>query len=597
VAVPPVAGSIDIVLDQHAGTLRAAPGEGRPRVTAIDLAPATETLLREASQLHVELRVVLADALDDAAIAELQPLVAIAELVAGLDRLVLRQAPAVLVAADRVVRERAFERGWTPVPHPALALPVLLGEIPAFYRLDGELEAIRAVPGILPYWVETPPDGPAWALAALTGSALARALDARLGLQQLPLDLGLDDPLFVQLDEGAHAGEALAGYEVLWADGSRVLLALDAATSNDAIPAHGAHGHFRFLTPSPELLAPARVLAPAARPTGFAALQAAAEPAPVTAQSLLADVARYAGLAPLDGAGAIRSRHTSHRDNQRAVDALLAELRELGLNAFAHEFAFGGRILRNVLADLPGSGELGSDAGVVIVGCHLDSTAARDPGYVPASGPARGADDDGSGIAALLAIARHLRSVGEPLHNTVRFGFFNAEESGLVGSRAYAAAVKAARTPVTAVVCADMIGYNSDEQRTWEVHAGHTNPAVRDLSVPLAKLVADAAAQLGELPAAQIYSGTAATGGSDPARFDGAINRSDHASFHEQGYPAVLISEDFFPNRPSDPAADPNPNYHSDADVEIDGRYAAEITRAMSLAVLDLASRPGVLIA
>jgi Zn-dependent M28 family amino/carboxypeptidase len=214
---------------------------------------------------------------------------------------------------------------------------------------------------------------------------------------------------------------------------------------------------------------------------------------------------------------------------------------------------------------------------------------------MPVSDPARGADDDGSGVAALLAIARHLRTSAQP-HHTVRFGFFNAEESGLVGSRAYAASLKAAGAPVTAVVCADMIGYNSDEERAWELHAGFTNPRVRDLGVPLARVVADAAAQLGELPPAQLYTATTPTGGTDPTRFDGAINRSDHASFQEQGYPAVLVSEDFFPNRPSEPADDPNPNYHSNADIEVDGEYAAAITRAMSVAVAQLAAQPGTLL-
>ncbi len=537
---------IAIVVDEHAGE---------------------QELLREASRLELSVRVVGAQ-----------------ELEAG--------DPGVVVAADRVVRARAAQRGWTPVPHLALAAAAASGEVLVFARLSGSLEAIGELPGLVPYWVEHREDGSAWALAALTPGAVAHAVDARLGLQVLPLDVALQDPLFVQLDEGARAGEALAGHALLWADATRVLLALGADQVNDAIPAHGAHGHFRFLTPSPELLRPARLLALTAG-GAQASLQAAAEPAPVTPASFLADVARYAGLAPLDEAGALRSRHSSHPDNVRAVDALMTDLRELGYVPATHNFAFGGRVLRNVIADLPGTGELGVDAGLVVVGCHLDSTAARDPGYVAASGPARGADDDGSGMAALLAIARHLRAGPAP-HNTVRFGFFNAEESGLVGSRAYAASLKAAGAPVTAVVCADMIGYNSDARRTWEVHAGHTNPRVRDLSVPLARIVAGAAETLGELPPAQLYTGTTPTGGTDPARFDGAINRSDHAAFHEQGYPAVLVSEDFFPNRPGDPdpEGDPNPNYHSNSDIEIDGRYAAEITRAISLAVAELAARP-----
>jgi hypothetical protein len=582
--------SIDVVLDQHAGVLRAAPGPGAPPVVAVELLPATQTLLREASVLHIPLRVVVAEAFDDAGIAELRRLIGPVEAVAGMTRLQAPEGPALLVAADRVVRARAAQRGWTALPHPALALPIALGETLVFARLTGDIEAIRGVGGLVPYWIERREDGSAWALAALTRSAVGRAIDAGLGLHCLPLDLELQDPLFVQLDAGARLGNALSAFDVLWADASRVLLALGATTSNDAIPAHGSHGHFRFLTPSPELLAPARVVAPAAAAT--AAVRSAIAPAAVTAQSFAADVARYAGLAPLDAGGALRSRHSSHPDNARAVNALLADLRGLGYEPQTHDFAFSGRTLHNVVADLDGSGDVSDGAGLVVLGCHLDSTAARDPGYAPPRDPARGADDDASGMAALLAIARHLRSLPTPPFHTVRLCFFNAEESGLVGSRAYAASLKAAGAPVVGVVCCDMIAFNSDRVSTFEIHAGFTDPAVRDLGLPLAQLVADAARSLGELAPAQLYSGTRATGGSDRTRFDGAIDRSDHASFQEQGYPAVLVSEDFFPNGPGEAAEDPNPNYHSDRDAFVDADYGAAITRAVSVAVLALAARP-----
>ena len=136
-----------------------------------------------------------------------------------------------------------------------------------------------------------------------------------------------------------------------------------------------------------------------------------------------------------------------------------------------------------------------------------------------------------------------------------------------------------------------MIGYNSDATRAWEVHAGFTDRAIRDLSVPLAQVVARRGRAAGRAAARpSSYTGTTPRGGTDPTRFDGAINRSDHASFQEQGYPGVLVSEDFFPNRPGEPDADPNPNYHSNADAVIDGAYGADITRAVSVAVLELAA-------
>jgi Zn-dependent M28 family amino/carboxypeptidase len=76
---------------------------------------------------------------------------------------------------------------------------------------------------------------------------------------------------------------------------------------------------------------------------------------------------------------------------------------------------------QNVIADTRPSSRR-----VLLVGAHLDSVVA---------GP--GINDNGTGVAALLEIARVLRRVAPEL--SVRFGFWGAEEYGLIGSRAYAA--------------------------------------------------------------------------------------------------------------------------------------------------------------
>lgn len=232
---------------------------------------------------------------------------------------------------------------------------------------------------------------------------------------------------------------------------------------------------------------------------------------------------------------------------------------------------------------------MGPGAELVIVGAHLDSTAARDSGYQPATGGARGADDDASGMATVLAAARELWGQRGRLRHTVRFCFFNAEESGLVGSQAYAAMLKGAAAPVRAVVCTDMSGFNSDADRRFEVHAGATDPSVRDASVPIAERIAAWAASGGSLGPAQIYRGTSAGPGADRNVYDGAIGRSDHASFQQQGYPAVVTSEDFFINLSGEPAADSNPNYHRAADTVVDASYGSAIACAVIRAVEELA--------
>ena len=76
----------------------------------------------------------------------------------------------------------------------------------------------------------------------------------------------------------------------------------------------------------------------------------------------------------------------------------------------------------NVIAELPGR----NDANVVMAGAHLDSVQA---------GP--GINDNGSGSSALLEIAEQIAKL-KP-ENTLRFAWWGAEESGLLGSRAYVA--------------------------------------------------------------------------------------------------------------------------------------------------------------
>lgn len=147
---------------------------------------------------------------------------------------------------------------------------------------------------------------------------------------------------------------------------------------------------------------------------------------------------------------------------------------------------------------LPGFG-----AGLIIVGAHMDSTAGFEPGYSAPASPAPSRDDNGSGLAGVLSLARLFRAHAGRLTHTVRLCFFNAWESGLVGSKAYAASLKAAKAPVRAVLGMEMIGYNSDANRIFKLHAGYADPAVRDLGLPLADRVALAAAQLGHLARAR----------------------------------------------------------------------------------------------
>jgi Peptidase family M28/PA domain len=82
-------------------------------------------------------------------------------------------------------------------------------------------------------------------------------------------------------------------------------------------------------------------------------------------------------------------------------------------------------VLRNVIA------QLGDGPTVVMLGAHLDSVI---------EGP--GINDNGSGVAALLEVARGVAEAGVPDGTAVRIGLWGGEELGLIGSRAYVEALE-----------------------------------------------------------------------------------------------------------------------------------------------------------
>ena len=682
--------TLTLVLDHASGSLRLTDADDRPRLVGVSLMPGAAALLAEAERAGWQLRLLVPGAAEGDLVGgtrDLLPVAAAEPLPAAEDLAPPSVRGEVFVAADAVYREAAAALRYQPLPHPALALGDAEPAAWTLVSMLGPRELFERV-GVVPYDVERRPDGMWRLIGALQPANAQRAEALGLRVQRLDFDVGLDDAFLVPIEPQMPVTR-WSEHPVLWRDPDRALIALRGRIAIDQLPFHGAHGHAVALLPDPNLLRPPSP--PAEDQAGLVAatwLRGGAKvvleavdriPAleakvllpscPATAASFQADIDRLSGVAPLDAAGTIASRHTGHPDNARVVDALVNELRAIGYCPWREPFTWYGQTRYNVIADLPGTGvwqirpdilerlarilvrwprpdppdpwlkalrrlagrgreleplvdaELLGDrppwmvrrelewrlglrpwwpwwrlclmlrppADLVIVGCHLDSTASLDPGYNPATGAARGADDDGSGVAGTLALARWMWGLRGLLRHTVRFCFFNGEEQGLIGSKAYASALKAGGAPIRAVVCMDMLGYNSDANRLFEVHAGYTDPVVRDASVPIANTVASWAACLGALPPAQVYQGTSPYGGPDRTVSDGAINRSDHAAFHQQGYPAVVVTEDFFGNLASEPAADPNPDYHRNADAVVDAAYAAEIVCAVGYAVRALA--------
>ena len=178
------------------------------------------------------------------------------------------------------------------------------------------------------------------------------------------------------------------------------------------------------------------------------------------------------------------------------------------------------------------------------------------------SGPiAPGADDNASGTVTVLEAARVLAEYD--FQKSIRFVLFAGEEQGLVGSAHYAAQASANGDQILGVINLDMIGYDGNNDTRMEIHAG---------SMPSSQ-------EIGNFVRGNIINwGLSLT----PEYItSGSTGASDHASFWNYGYPAILMIEDF---------QDFTPHYHTVNDVLSTLRQSYFLSNAQlaigSLAVL-----------
>ena len=496
-------------------------------------------------------------------------------------------------------------------PHPRLIKEVLAGEHSRYVRVAAPAQRIRETYDLLrqrPFVPLHVADRGGRVIYEITSQRVATELARML----LPVDLlgNLDAPndsdLYLLRDDlaktsgfGSPDGGAqkfFAGSDgplLLSATKEGLVVALPAGRSPGQFHfAEARHGHTLKLIPDPLLLEPAVVGAPspfAAGPGPGALLtdnECEVLRRSITDEAILDLVERYSGVEPLspDDPRRVRSRHIAHAegDNERVVMALARDLAAAGegrLQVRLGRFSHRGLTLHNVEAELPGA-----SPELVLVTAHLDSTAANDPGYDEEHGSAPGADDDASGVAAVLLIARSLARLAEaaPAARTIRFVLFNAEEEGLVGSRVYARQQREREAPIVAVFQMDMIGYHEEPPRNWEVHAGYAQSAeVEARSLALARVLRQVSPIISPaLKPPQVYASRG-----DPEG-DPAAGRSDHAPFQAQGYAACVTSEDFFIGpAPDSPDPQRNPNYHRVGDTTIVPDFAADIARVVAAAV------------
>ncbi|NEO85591.1 MAG: M28 family peptidase [Spirulina sp. SIO3F2] len=243
-----------------------------------------------------------------------------------------------------------------------------------------------------------------------------------------------------------------------------------------------------------------------------------------------------------------------------------AQLGQLGI-VQVHSFDVRGMTHENLILDLcPQSNNL-KQRSPILIGAHYDAV----PGTP-------GADDNATGVAVLLALARYFSDT--PPRSPLRFVAFDMEEYGLLGSHAYAQWLKAQHQQLRLMLSLEMLGYTAQTQ-TYPAFLKHFYPAKGNFIALVGNVWT--------MPDLWRLSRQIRKAGTPcewlPAGFRGHLvpdtRRSDHAPFWDAGYRAMMVT---------DTANLRNPYYHLEGDrletLNLD--FLAGVCQSLAIALREL---------
>jgi len=238
-----------------------------------------------------------------------------------------------------------------------------------------------------------------------------------------------------------------------------------------------------------------------------------------------------------------RNPHEGYPGLEQAAQYIKREFVKVELDVKEDSFQWEGRSYKNIVAEKKGRA---SPDRVFIVGAHYDTV----PGTP-------GADDNASGIAVLLEIARSIQSVC--LEGTVRLIAFSLEEYNSVGSSRYVESLKKGKEEILGMISLEMVGFTGPKQDYPPYLDPKYYPNVGDFiaiignerSQKLLERVCQSfKTHIPQLPLEFLMVPRDGKGMEE-------VRLSDHSTFWDQGLPALLVTDTSFLR---------NPNYHLPSD-------------------------------
>lgn len=261
---------------------------------------------------------------------------------------------------------------------------------------------------------------------------------------------------------------------------------------------------------------------------------------------------------------------------ERAAVYIETALTRAGYRPSRQEYTAGGQRVRNIEVAVSKVAAGKRPDRIFIVGAHYDSA----PG-------APGANDNGSGTAAVLELARLLKTMQPRAGTEVRFVFFVNEEPPYfmgadMGSMRHAAEMKRQGHNIEGALVLETMGYYTDAPNSQKLPPGLEGryPSTGNFIAFVGTLESSALVREA-LAAFRASSDFPAHGLAAPAHTTG-VTLSDHSSYNRHGYPALMITDTAFMRYPY---------YHTAQDTpdKLDYASMARVVTGLSKTILALA--------
>ena len=272
---------------------------------------------------------------------------------------------------------------------------------------------------------------------------------------------------------------------------------------------------------------------------------------------------------------ASRPHNINHYDElEKAARYIESELEALGYQTVPQVFQVDGRVVRNIEATIEPA-QPDASRGTIVLGAHYDSY-----------GDAPGANDNGTGTAAVIELARLLADLRNKSETRIRLVLFVNEEPPYfktpdMGSYRYAKLLAQRREPVIGMISLETLGCFLDEpgSQKYPPPLGLLYPNKGDF-IAFVAMTGSRDLMQALIGSFRQHTKFPTVGGVAPGFIPG-IDWSDHWSFEQFRYPAVMIT---------DTAYFRYPHYHKPTDTpdKVDVERLARITHGVERMVRDM---------